>query len=87
MSDAIKHVTVISPRTGQPIAAAHHYRGRLGGYAVHGSANRIELGDRAFQAQETEYDARDDVKARRAAAWKELMSRKVQADVLAGDPF
>ena len=44
----VKHVTVISPRTGQPIAAAHHYRGRLGGYAVRGSALSLELGDRAL---------------------------------------
>jgi hypothetical protein len=44
----VKHVTVISPRTGQPIAAAHHYRGHLGGYAVRGSALALELGDRAL---------------------------------------
>jgi len=70
----IKHVTVISPRTGQPIAAAHHYRGRLGGYAVRGSANHIELGDRAYEFMEAEHDARDDVKARRAEAWRSFLA-------------
>lgn len=49
-----QHVTVIRTSTGQPCAAAHHERGHLQGYAVRGSATRIELGERADDALDSE---------------------------------
>jgi hypothetical protein len=41
-------------REGRPIAALHHVNGRLAGHAVRGSARGIELGQRAYDAQEVD---------------------------------
>lgn len=57
MTGPSEHVTLIgtgATNAGRPIAAAHHVRGQLHGYAVHGSARRLELGDRADDAIDAE---------------------------------
>jgi hypothetical protein len=56
---------------GRCIGAAHWYRGRLGGYAVRGSARYVELGDRARQAMEVENDRRVRVPAQLASMLRE----------------